>query len=97
MFLSKLPQFLVWIRLQCVLHNTYTYSHEKWKNGHLVVPVSSCQFRKESLLRFEVTIFTLYTYKNDTLIFVTEGLVPIKLPFVTQNTQVDISEMKIVT
>ena len=35
-----------------------------------------------SLLHFEVN--TLGTYKNDTLSFVTEALVPIKLPFVTQ-------------
>ena len=37
---------------------------------------------------------TLDAYKNDTISFVTEALVPIKLPFVTQNTHIYISEMK---
>ena len=39
------------------------------------------------LLYFEVSI-SLYTYKNDTLSFVTEAFVLIKLQFVTYNTYV---------
>ena len=37
---------------------------------------------------------TIDAYKNDTISFVTEALVPIKLPFATQNTHIYISEMK---
>ena len=41
-----------------------------------------------------MTIITFYTYKNNKPSFVTGALVPIKLPFVTQNTRIYISEMK---
>ena len=37
---------------------------------------------------------TLYAYKNDTLSFVNEPLVPIKPQFVTQNTHIYTFEMK---
>ena len=45
------------------------------------------------LLYFEVSI-SLYTYKNDTLSFVTEAFVLIKLQFVTYNTYIYTSQMK---
>ena len=37
---------------------------------------------------------TLYTYKNDTLSFVTKALVLTKLQFLTQNTHIYTSEIK---
>ena len=47
----------------------------------------------KSQLYFEVNI-TLYTSKKDTLSFVTEALVPIKLQFVMYNTYIYTSKMK---
>ena len=47
----------------------------------------------KSIFYFDVSI-ALYIYKNDKLSFVTEALGPIKLPLVTQNKPIDISEMK---
>ena len=66
------------IKLQCVLRSTYTYTHQKWKNVHLVAQQSSWEFREVSYFSSE----HLYTYTNDTLSLVTEGLVSTKLKFV---------------
>ena len=48
----------------------------------------------KSLMYFQVTIIILYTCKNNKPSFVTGALVPIKLPLLTQNTHICISEMK---
>ena len=48
---------------------------------------------ERSWLYFEESI-TLYSYNNNTLSFVFETLVPINVPFVTQNTHIDTTEMK---
>ena len=72
-------------RLQCVPHNTYAYANQKRKNGHLVAPVNSRKFRKVYCILNNITFFT---YKDDTLSFVTEALLPIKLPFVRKNAHI---------